>query len=235
MLRLRDRFILLAAHLIPAVLLVPLIVLYHCGKPQEKEELLYLTAALEQNSGQLCLTLHNASTCEVTVCKRNFYDMIECLDVRRFPDTAEFTPEQIFGKRIPGIKRPIITVDDFVKIGIGQDFTIPLDLRCIAAPRKLGDTAFISIFFKNIDPHLCSKVDVKNYDKAIQDYCKLLHVIPTLEHRYWWGEIRTPYLAVNMHAFAPPTIAKKQGKQRRSSKVTILRKSRTHPLKQPVF
>jgi hypothetical protein len=201
------------------------------GKQEEKLPALFITAHLEEGDEQLLLVLRNGSTCEATVCKRNFYDMVECLDIRRFPDTAELSQEQVFGKKVPGIKRAIITLDDFITLGIGQEARIPLDIRCIAAPCRLGDTVLISVFFKNIDPHLCSKVEVNDYDKATQDYCRLLHVIPTLANRYWSGEIRTPYMPVHLCAFASPRAVKKQ----RSTKVTVIRKSRTHPLDHKVF
>jgi hypothetical protein len=202
-----------------------------CGKLEEKLPALSVSAFLEEGDKQLSLALRNTSACEVTVCKRNFYDMVECLDIRKFPDTAEFSQEKVFGKQAPGIKRAIITLDDFITLGIGQVARIPLDLRCIAAPCRLGDSVLISVFFKNIDPHLCSKVEVNNYDKATQDYCRLLHVIPTLANRYWSGEIRTPYKPVHLCAFATP----KPVKTKRSTRVTVIRKSRTHPLDHPVF
>ena len=205
---------------------------FNCGKKvEEKPPGLFITARVEEGNRQLFLVLRNGSTCEATVCKRNFYDMIQCLDIRKFPDTAEFPREKLFGKKVPGIKRAIITLDDFVTLGMGQETRLPIDIRCIARPCRLGDTVLISVFFKNIDPHLCSKVEVNNCDKATQDYCKLLHVIPTLANRYWSGEIRTPYRPVHLCAFAPPKVVNKK----RSSKVTVIRRSRTHPLKRKVF
>jgi hypothetical protein len=211
-------------------LLFPLLVLLGCGKPEVQKPLLIFTARLAEGNGLLNLVLHNESACEATICRRNFYDMVECLDVRRFPDTAEFSPEQVFGKKSPGIKRSIITLDDYLKIGTGQEITLPLDLRCIAAPCKLGDSVFVSVFFKNIDPTLCSKVEVGSYDKATQDYCRLLHVIPTLANNYWSGEIRTSYY-VHLCTYAPP----KSSTKRRSSKVTVIRRSTSHPLDHKVF
>jgi hypothetical protein len=202
-----------------------------CGKVEEKPPELLMTARLEQGDRELYLVLRNGSACEATICKRNFYDMIQCLDIRKFPDTTEFSHEQLFGKIAPSIKRAIITLDDYVTLGIGQETSIPIDLRCIAKPCRLGDTVLISVFFKNIDPNLCSKVEVNNYDKATQDYCRLLHVIPTLANRYWSGEIRTPYKPVHLCTFAPPRKVKKQ----RSSKITVIRRSKTHPLKHSVF
>jgi hypothetical protein len=213
------------------LLILVLLFCYGCVKQQEKCPTLSVTASLEEGDNQLFLALRNTSACEITVCKRNFYDMVECIDIRRFPDTAEFSQEQIFGKQAPGIKRAIITLDDFTTLGLGQVTRIPLDLRGIAAPCKLGDTVFISAFFKNIDPYLCSKVDVNNSDKATQDYCRLLHVIPTLANHYWSGEIRTPYKPVHLCAFARPKAANKK----RSAKVTVIRRSRTHPLNHKVF
>jgi hypothetical protein len=201
------------------------------GKIEEKLPELFVTARLEVGDRQVFLVIRNESTCEATICKRNFYDMVECLDIRRFSDTAEFSEEKVFGKKIPGIKRTIITLDDFITLGIGKETRLPLDLRCIVAPCRLGDSVLLSVFFKNIDPYICSKVEVNNSDKATQDYCRLLHVIPTLANRYWSGEIRTPYKPVHLCAFAPP----KPATRKRSTKVTVIRKSKKHPLDHKVF
>jgi hypothetical protein len=203
----------------------------HCASSPEKKPLLVLTARLAEENNLLNLVLRNGSECELTICKHNFYDAVACLDVRHYPDTSEFMTERVFGKNVPAIKQRIITLDDFCKLPTGQETRIPLDLRCIAAHCRLGDTVFIAAFFKNIDPSLCSKVLVVNYDKATQDYCKLLHVIPTLENNYWSGEVKTGYLPVKLCKYAPPKSKKKRGK----SKVRVLRRSRTHPLNHQVF
>jgi hypothetical protein len=202
-----------------------------CGKPVEKPPLLLLRADLLEEGKQLFLVLRNESTRDITVCKRNFYDNIECLDIRRFPDTAEFTDEQLFGKRITRTERPIITLEDFIKLDIAQEARLPIDLGCIPNGCKIGDSVFISVFFKNIDPGLCSKVEVGSCDKATQDYCKLLHVIPTLDNTYWSGEVRTTYHRLNLCTFIP----KKKVKRSRKTRVRVLRRSKTHPLDHKVF
>ncbi|MBN2036011.1 MAG: hypothetical protein JW768_04645 [Chitinispirillaceae bacterium] len=209
----------------------PVLLFAGCSKPAVKPPLLVLRAHIEEEGKNLFLVLHNESTRDITICTRNFYDKIECLDIRAFPDTAEIPDERLFGKGVQRTTQDIITLDDFIRLDIGQETRIPVDLSGIYRGCKLGDSVFISVFFKNIDPVLCSKVEVENHDKATQDYCKLLHVIPTRANTYWSGEVRTPYYRINPCAFAP----KKTYKKQRTSKVRVLRKSKTHPLKHKVF
>ncbi|MBN1129118.1 MAG: hypothetical protein JXA71_09030 [Chitinispirillaceae bacterium] len=215
----------------PFMLIAGALFLLGCDAPPEEKMPLTLTARLVEENGVCNLVVRNDSKGELTVCKRNFYDAVSCLDVRRFPDTAEFGTEQVFGRNALPAKREIITLDDYCRLAPGQEARVPLDLRPIAAHCRLGDTVYLAAFYKNIDPALCSRVQVHGLDKAVQDYCRLLHVIPTLDNHYWSGEIRTPYLPVNLCKYAP----KKSAVQRRSSKARVIRRSKTHPLDRPVF
>jgi hypothetical protein len=56
-----------------------------------------------------------------------------------------------------------------------------------------GDTVFIAVRFRNIDPFVCSRIEVKKYEEEIQKYCELFRYIPDKGLNYWEGEVKTPY------------------------------------------
>lgn len=190
-----------------------------------------LSASLVEEDKSVLLSLKNTAACEFSICTDNVYDAMACLDVRKYPDTSEFSTERVFGASPAAAKRPIITVSDYVSLLPGQEVRVPVNLRCIPDGCRLGDTVFISVYFKNIDPLLCSKVEVAKYDKATQDYCKRLHFIPNKSLVYWAGEVRTPCLAVHLCTYAPP----RPKAHKAPKKEVVLRRSRSHPLKHKVF
>ena len=185
-------------------------------------------ARLMEEGSRLMLVLHNYSVGPATICRANVYDAAASLDIRRYPDTGELPPEKVFGTRATAPKGPIITVSDFVTLAPGQEIRVPVDLSGILNGCKLGDSVFVSVFFKNIDPFICSKVEVEKSDKATQDYCRLLHCVPMLSCSYWAGEVRTPYYCVGLCVYAPP-------KARQRPREVIVRMSRAHPIRHRVF
>lgn len=164
-----------------------------CGKsnPRLPESIF---AELKEERGQLLLVLHNTSGRELMVCKRNFYLPTDYIDIRHYPDTMELPFEKIFGKKPCVIKRKTVTVSDFVALPADEEVRLPVDLRCVRIGRSFGDTVYIAVRFMNIDPFICSRVEVKKYKPEIQSYCELLHYVPDKELNYWVGEVKTPYL-----------------------------------------
>ena len=200
-----------------------------CGGSGKKTCVPAISADLVEENGQAFVSLRNTSLCEFSICTDNAYDDAASLDVRRYPDTAELPSERVFGASPQPQKRGIITVSDYVSMAPGQEIRVPVNLRCIPDGCRLGDTVFVSVYFKNVDPIACSKVAVGKLDKATQDYGKRLHFVPNTTLTYWAGEVRTPYRALRLCTYAPPR------PKVRASRVTVLRQSRTHPLKHKVF
>ncbi len=202
-----------------------------CGKA-EKEPLPSMTAKLIEENHQLFLVLHNNSDTVFMMCKRNFYDPIQCLDVRKASDTTEFSTELLFGGVQSGVIRTIITVDDFVPLDTGAELRLPVDLRPARKDVGAGRPVLIRVYFKNIDPFACSRVDVANYDKMIQNYCTLMHYVPNRTLHYWAGEVRTSYCPVNLGYYV-----RRQQQQvvRKQPQAVMVRQSRTHPLRRKVF
>jgi hypothetical protein len=200
-----------------------------CGG--KKERLPPLTAQLLEENGQLLLVLRNNSDSAFVICKRNFYDPIQCLDIRKTADTTPYSTDFLFGGVQSGVIRAIITMDDFVSLDIGREMRLPVDLRPVRKDAGAGRPVLISVYFKNIDPFACSRVDVTGYDKATQNYCTLMHYVPNRKLNYWTGEVRTPYLPVNLSRYV------QQQKQviKKRSRAVVVRRSRTHPLKYKVF
>jgi hypothetical protein len=198
---------------------------------EKKAKLPDITANLVEENHQLYIVLHNNSDTCFVVCRRNFYDPIQCLDVRRASDTAEFSTELLFGGVQSGVIRTIITMDDFVTLDTGKETRLPVDLRPVRKDVGMGGPVLISVYFKNIDPFVCSRVGVGNYDKMIQNYCKLLHFVPNRLLHYWAGEVRTPYLPVNLRYY----VVRQQTAVKKRSQAVIVRQSRTHPLRRRVF
>jgi len=222
--RRRRRLLLRGLVVLAALLLVS------CGKGK-KEKLPDITARLVEENHQLAIVLHNNSDTAFVICKRNFYDPIQCLDVRRASDTTEFSTELLFGGVQSGVIRTIITMDDFLPLDTGAELRLPVDLRPVRKDAGEGRPVLISVYFKNIDPFACSRVDVANYDKMIQNYCKLLHFVPNRQLHYWTGEVRTPYLPVNLRSY----MVRQQIAVKKRSKAVVVRQSRTHPLRRKVF
>ena len=127
--------------------------------------------------------------------------------------------------------RTIITMDEFESIDTGKELRLPVDLRPVRNDAGRGAPVLIRVYFKNIDPFSCSRVDVANYDKATQNYCGLLHYVPNRELHYWAGEVRTPYLPVKLSRYV------KRHKQavKKRARAVVVRRSKTHPLKKKVF
>jgi hypothetical protein len=201
-----------------------------CGK-EGKERLPPITASLVEENRQLFLVLRNNSDSTFVICKRNFYDPIQCLDIRKKTDTAEYSTEFLFGGVQSGVIRTIITVDEFEQLDTGREMRIPVDLRPVRKDAGAGGPVLIGVYFKNIDPFSCSRVDVSNYDKMTQNYCKLMHYVPNRKLNYWVGEVRTPYLPVNLGRY----VLRHQQAVKKRSKAVVVRRSRTHPLKKKVF
>jgi hypothetical protein len=189
-----------------------------------------IDATIAEENGRLTLVLRNKSFKELVLCQKNVYTSCECLDIRKFPDTGSLPPEKVFAEQPAQSARKEITLSDFVELGPGKTVKLPVDLGCIRDGRALGDSVFLSAFFKNVDPFSCSSLNIDKCDKATQDYCRSLHCIPNASLPYWTGEVRTPYLRVNLCASASPRV----GAHRRPG-VTVVRRSRTHPLKHRVF
>jgi hypothetical protein len=202
-----------------------------CGG-EKKVKLPSITAKLVEESHQLSIVLHNNSDTCFVICKRNFYDPIQCLDVRRASDTTEFSTELLFGGVQSGVIRTIITMDDFVTLDTGKEMRLPVDLRPVRKDVGAGGPVLIGVYFKNIDPFSCSRVDVANYDKMIQNYCKLLHFVPNRSLHYWVGEVRTSYLPVNLRYYV---VRQQKIMKKLAPKPIVVRRSRTHPLKKRVF
>lgn len=221
-----------SALLLQALLFTALAVTVICFSCKvKKEKLPPITANLVEESKQLFLVLRNNSDSSYVICKRNFYDPIQCLDIRKTSDTTEYSTEFLFGGVRSGVIRTIITIDEFESLDTGKEMRIPVDLRPVRKDAGAGRPVLIGVYFKNIDPFACSRVDVSSYDKATQNYCKLMHYIPNRNWHYWTGEVRTPYLPVNLSRYVQ---RQKQAVKKRSQTV-VIRRSRTHPLKKKVF
>lgn len=205
--------------------------LVSCGGG-EKEKLPSITAKLVEENHHLSIVLHNNSDTCFVICKRNFYDPIQCLDVRRASDTTEFSTGLLFGGVQSGVMRTIITMDDFVNLDTGQELRLPVDLRPVRKDVGAGKPVLVSVYFKNIDPFACSRVDVMNYDKMTQNYCKLLHFVPNRSLHYWIGEVRTHYLPVNLRYYV---VRQQKIAKKRAPREIVVRRSRTNPLKRKVF
>jgi hypothetical protein len=191
-------------------------------------------ATLSQDGGKLSLVLQNRSIKDLVVCQRNFYLSRECLDIRKYPDTSALPPEKVFAPQGGRVVRKEITLSDFQTLGPGRTLSIPVDLSCIRNGRALGDSVFLSVFFKNVDPFSCSNLNIDKCDKATQDYCRSLHCIPNASLPYWAGEIRTPYVVVSLKGCVAAASGS-AGAPHRDPHVTVLRRSRSHPLKHRVF
>jgi hypothetical protein len=200
-----------------------------CGGKKERPPA--VTARLREEGGRLFLVLRNNADSALVICKRNFYDPIQCLDIRKMSDTTEYSTEFLFGGVQSGVIRTIITMDEFVSLDTGGEMRLPVDLRPVRKDAGAGRPVLLRVYFKNIDPFACSRVDVANYDKATQNYCKLMHFIPNRRLNYWVGEVRTLYLPVNLSRYVQ---RHKQAVKKRSRAV-VVRRSRTHPLKKKVF
>jgi hypothetical protein len=214
-------FLLLAA-------VVPLCVSCDDKKKERPPE---LTAALSEERGRLYLVLRNVSDSALVVCKRNFYDPVQCLDIRKLSDTTEYSAELLFGGVRSGGIRTIITMDEFVNIDTAQELRLPVDLREARRDVGNGRPVLIRVYFRNIDPFACSRVESGNYDKAVQNYCKLMHYVPNRSNHYWVGEVRSSYLPVKLGRY----VYKQRQAVKKRSKTVVLRRSRTHPLKKKVF
>jgi hypothetical protein len=190
-----------------------------------------MTAKLVEENHQLFIVLRNNSDSAVVVCKRNFYDPIQCLDVRNASDTSEFSTELLFGGVQSGVIRTIITMDDFVPLDTGKEMRLPIDLRPVRKDVGWGRPVLIRVYFKNIDPLSCSKVEVTNFDKMIQNYCTLMHYVPNPKLHYWIGEVRTPYCPVNLAYY----VVRQQQIVKKRAQPVMVRRSRTHPLTKRVF
>jgi hypothetical protein len=201
-----------------------------CGRGNH-ERLPSITANLIEEEKQLFLVLHNNSDTAFVICKRNFYDPIQCLDIRRLPDTIEFPTEELFGGVLSGVVRSIVTLDDFATLDTGQTMRLPVDLRPVKKDVAPGQMVLARVYFKNIDPFFCSRVDVAKYDKSIQNYCKLMHYVPNRTLRYWVGEVRTPYIPLNLSVY----VQRHQQTVRKKYAPVVVRRSRTHPLTKKVF
>jgi hypothetical protein len=201
-----------------------------CGK-NRKALLPPVTARLVEEPGHLYIVLRNNSDSAFVICTRNFYDPIQCLDIRGLPDTTEFPTEILFGGVLGGVVRSIVTVDDFVTLDTGQEMRLPVDMRPVKKDMAPGRKVLMRVYFKNIDPFCCSRVDVANFDKSIQNYCKLMHYVPNRKLRYWVGEVRTPYSGINLGAY----VRRHQQQVRKKSEPVLIRRSWSHPLTKKVF
>jgi hypothetical protein len=168
--------------------------LTRCGKTHPQEPFA-LTAHLMEERGRLLLILKNISGNEQMLCRRNFYLPLDYIDIKHYPDTTELTFERIFGKKPCIVKRKSVTMSDFVSLPPNQEVRLPVDLRCVSRNSSLNDTVFISVKFMNIDPFICSRIEVKKYRPEVQEYCELFHYVPDKAQHYWNGEVKTPYFA----------------------------------------
>jgi hypothetical protein len=211
-------------------LLFGAVVFVACGKVK-KDLLPPITARLVEENRQLVLVLRNNSDSAFVICKRNFYDPIQCLDIRKLSDTTEYSTEFLFGGVQSGVIRTIITMDEFETLDTGREMRLPVDLRPVRKDAGAGRPVLISVYFKNIDPFSCSRVDVSSYDKMTQNYCKLMHYVPNRTLRYWTGEVRTAYLPVNLGRY----MLHRQQVIKKRTQAVVVRRSRTHPLRRKVF
>jgi hypothetical protein len=201
-----------------------------CGK-EKKERLSPVTARLVEENRQLILVLRNNSDSSFVICKRNFYDPIQCLDIRKISDTTEYSTEFLFGGVQSGVIRAIITVDDFELLDTGREMRLPVDLRPVRKDAGAGGPVLISVYFKNIDPFSCSRVDVANFDKMTQNYCRLMHYVPNRNWHYWTGEVRTSYLPIYLRRY----VLRHQQAIKKKPQAVVVRRSRIHPLRKKVF
>ena len=216
-----------------SILFLPLALLLFLDCSKAKQVCIpAISAELAEEDGQVLIVLRNTTFCEFSVCTDNAYDAMACLDVRKYPDTAEFPAERVFGASPTPPKRKIITVSDYTSLMPGQEVKVPVNMRCIPNGCRLGDSVLVSVYFKNVDPLSCSKVEVGRCDKATQDYCKRVHFVPNSTLTYWAGEVRTPYRTLRLCTYAPP---RPKARTRKASKEVVVRRSRTHPLKHKVF
>jgi hypothetical protein len=163
-----------------------------CGQTHPQEPFA-LTANLTEERGRLILVLKNISGKEQMLCRRNFYLPLDYIDIKRYPDTTELTFERIFGKKPCVVKRKNVTMSDFVSLPPNQEARLPVDLRCVNRSSSLGDTVLVSVKFMNVDPFICSRIEVKKYKPEVQEYCELFHYVPDKALHYWSGEVKTPY------------------------------------------
>jgi hypothetical protein len=216
-----------------ALLLIAAVLCVSCGG--KKERLPPITAQLIEENRQLFLVLRNHADSALVICTRNFYDPIQCLDIRNISDTTGYSTDLLFGGVQAGVVRTIITMDEFVSLDTGRELRLPVDLRPVRKNPAAGRPVLISVYFKNIDPFACSRVDVSSYDKATQNYCTLMHYVPNRSWRYWIGEVRTPYLPVNLSYFVQQQQKKKILAIKKRTRAVVVRRSRTHPLNHKVF
>jgi len=165
-----------------------------CGHTHPQEPYA-LTARLAEERGRLILVLKNISGKEQMICRRNFYLPLDYIDIKHYPDTTELTFERVFGKKPCVVKRKNVTMSDFVSLPPDQEMRLPVDLRCVNRSSSMGDTVLVSVRFMNIDPFICSRIEVKKYKPEIQEYCELFHYVPDKALHYWTGEVKTPYFA----------------------------------------
>ena len=224
------------APLLPALLLVALAVAVLCVSCRgKKERLAPLTAQLIEENRQLSLVLRNNADSAFVICTRNYYDPIQCLDIRSISDTTQYSTELLFGGVQSGVIRTIITMDEFVPLDPGKELRLPVDLRPVRKDAGAGRPVLISVYFKNIDPFACSRVDVDGYDKAIQNYCTLMHYVPNRKLNYWIGEVRTPYVPVNLYRYVQKQQQLQKQAVKKRSQAVVVRRSRIHPLRHKVF
>lgn len=215
---------------IPLAAIIVTAIFMTCGKGG-KTPLPPITARLIEENGQMFVVLRNNADSAFVICKRNFYDPIQCLDIRRPPDTTEFPTELLFGGVLSGVVRSIITVDDFATLDTGAELRLPVDLRPVKTDVAPGQPVLIRVYFKNIDPFSCSRVDVANFDKSIQNYCGLMHYVPNRTLRYWVGEVRTPYSSINLSVY----VQQHRQAVKKHYEPVVVRRNRAHPLKKKVF
>ena len=113
---------------IPLAAIIVTAIFMTCGKGG-KTPLPPITARLIEEKGQMFVVLRNNADSAFVICKRNFYDPIQCLDIRRPPDTTEFPTELLFGGVLSGVVRSIITVDDFATLDTGAELRLPVDSK----------------------------------------------------------------------------------------------------------
>ena len=173
-------------------LLLALSLLVACGGKAPPHEPLGLSALLMEENGRVVLVLRNVSGMELYLCKRNFYLPLDYIDIRHYPDSTVLPFDKVFGKKPCIMKRRDVTVSDFVSLPPDKEIKLPVDLRCVQKKYVGNDTVFLAVKFMNIDPFICSRVEVKKYRPEIQEYCELFHYVPKKDLHYWEGEVRTP-------------------------------------------
>jgi hypothetical protein len=190
-----------------------------------------VAATLVEEKGRLYLVLRNIADTALVICTRNFYDPIQCLDIKRMSDTTEYSTAVLIGGAHAVARRTIITRDEFVSLDTARELRLRVDMRYVRRDAGAGRPVLVRVYFKNIDPFNCSRVNIGSHDKATQNYCRLMHYVPSGTHNYWVGEVRTDYLAVKLGRYVKRY--RKAAKKR--SREVVVRRSRTHPLKKKVF